>query len=61
VRVEATDGFRCACGALASEVDHVVPREIGGRDDPANLRSLCERCHAERHGRSLRSSSLGFR
>jgi HNH endonuclease len=30
------------CGALAVEVDHVVERERGGRDDAENLRSLCE-------------------
>ena len=38
------------CGALASEVDHVLPRERGGRDVLENLRSLCADCHAERHG-----------
>ena len=45
--------FLCVeCGALASEVDHVLPRERGGRDVLENLRSLCSRCHAERHGRT---------
>jgi 5-methylcytosine-specific restriction endonuclease McrA len=43
------DHFRCPCGAVAVEVDHVLPREVGGRDDPDNLRSLCSRCHGERH------------
>jgi 5-methylcytosine-specific restriction protein A len=48
------DRFCCVeCGALASQVDYVVPREHGGRDDLANLRSLCSRCHAERHGHIL--------
>jgi hypothetical protein len=41
------------CGALAVEVDHVVERERGGRDDAENLRSLCESRHAERHGRKV--------
>ena len=46
------DGFRCPCGAVAVEVDHVVPRELGGADVPGNLRSLCADCHAARHGRA---------
>jgi len=46
------DGWRCiVCGAMASQVDHVVPRELGGRDERGNLRSICDRCHDERHGR----------
>lgn len=36
----------CArCGALATEVDHVVPRRAGGPDHPSNLQALCRRCH----------------
>jgi 5-methylcytosine-specific restriction endonuclease McrA len=35
----------CAvCGARATEVDHVVPRSLGGRDRD-NLQSLCQACH----------------
>src|SRR5690606_3209613 len=31
---------------LATEVDHIAPLEIGGEPfDPANLQSLCFRCH----------------
>jgi HNH endonuclease len=46
------DHGRCVeCGALAVEVDHVLPRERGGRDVLENLRSLCADCHDERHGR----------
>lgn len=42
--------FLCArCGRSPPRVDHVVPCELGGRDVPANLRSLCSRCHAELH------------
>ena len=35
LQVLQRDGFRCACGALASEVDHVLTRELGGGDEPA--------------------------
>ncbi|HET8863003.1 MAG TPA: hypothetical protein VFM94_07120 [Solirubrobacterales bacterium] len=34
------DRFLCVeCGSVAAEVDHVLPREIGGRDELRNLRS----------------------
>ena len=26
-------------------VDHITPKSRGGTDDPANLRTLCKRCH----------------
>ena len=45
------DGFRCKiCGATASDgvklhVDHIVPVSKGGRTEPGNLRTLCERCN----------------
>lgn len=51
------DGHRCVlCGAPATEVDHVRPRVAGGTDHPANLRSLCHRCHARRTGRQGRGA-----
>ena len=31
------------------DVHHLVPRKQGGRDDPANLITLCDGCHAVRH------------
>lgn len=39
------------CGAPATEVDHVIPRDAGGSDEPANLRALCHDCHASETGR----------
>jgi 5-methylcytosine-specific restriction endonuclease McrA len=54
LQVLRRDRFICVeCGALAVEVDHLVERERGGRDDAENLRSLRESCHAERHGRKV--------
>ena len=43
--------FRCElCGISAEhkalEVDHIVPRNLGGSDDETNLQSLCYSCHA---------------
>ncbi len=43
----AVDPLCSACGAPASEVDHIVPLAAGGAElDPANLQPLCRRCHA---------------
>lgn len=42
----ARDGHRCVkCGAPANEVDHVVNRAAGGRDELANAQTLCTPCH----------------
>jgi len=36
------------CGARGVDVDHVIPRERGGRDVDANLETLCKACHASK-------------
>lgn len=39
----------CAtCGATATDVDHVVPRSVGGSDDEENLQGLCKACHSRK-------------
>ena len=48
--------FRCElCGVLADvralEVDHILPRNRGGTDDPDNLQALCYRCNAMKRDR----------
>jgi hypothetical protein len=44
----------CAyCGASATGVDHVVPKQAGGTDDPGNLVSCCLRCNGHKASRSL--------
>ena len=52
--VLARDNRRCKqCGEICSDgeadVHHLVPRAAGGMDDPANLITLCDGCHAARH------------
>jgi len=52
--VLARDNRRCKeCGEPCSEgeadVHHLVPRAAGGMDEPANLITLCDGCHAARH------------
>lgn len=39
------------CGALATEVDHIIAKRDGGTDDHVNLRSLCKPCHSRRTAR----------
>lgn len=48
------DDHRCRecgeiCGKGDADVHHLVPRAAGGVDDPANLITLCDGCHAARH------------
>ena len=57
------DGGRCSCcGADLSprpgwlvEVHHVVPRRLGGSEDPRNLKTLCSDCHRPRTELLMRS------
>lgn len=47
---------RCeACGVSgeerALEVDHILPRNRGGADDPSNLQALCYLCNAQKRDR----------
>lgn len=44
------DGHKCLrCGAVDDlTVDHIFPRSIGGRHEPANLRTLCRPCNSAR-------------
>ena len=46
-------GLRCElCGVTADEraieVDHILPRKHGGRDDLTNLQALCFKCNANK-------------
>lgn len=51
--VMARDAHRCQlrlppCTITATEVDHILPRSVGGTDDLDNLRAVCHRCHVAR-------------
>ena len=48
------DSFKCVeCGTVARSADidvhHLLPRSAGGTDDPSNLVTLCDGCHAAHH------------
>ena len=55
--VMARDARRCqlriegVCTIVAEEVDHILPRGLGGGDNLENLRAVCKRCHL---GRGMR-------
>ena len=34
--------------AAATRLDHIVPLECGGKDEPSNWQGLCEPCHDEK-------------
>ncbi len=44
-QVLARDEYRCHCGQLATEVDHIIPVRDGGTDVPSNLRATCTACN----------------
>ena len=47
--LRASDGVCGLCGSQgACEVDHIVPRHMGGSDDPGNLMAVCRQCHARK-------------
>jgi len=52
--VLARDSHTCrecgsACSRGEADVHHLIPRAAGGADDPANLITLCDGCHAAHH------------
>lgn len=52
------DRFKCQyCGAQIQDtelhVDHVIPRKLGGTDDPFNLVTACTACNLGKGSRSM--------
>lgn len=57
-KVLLRDHFRCQeCNYFKHlEVHHIIPRSKCGSDDLTNLVTLCQRCHAKKHGRGFREN-----
>lgn len=55
------DHFRCQeCNYYKHlEVHHIIPKSKGGKDNPENLITLCQRCHAKKHGFASRTNRRG--
>ena len=46
------DGCCQMCGTEERlSVDHIVPRTLGGDDNPSNLQTLCSSCNSSKGGR----------
>ena len=48
------DNYKCVecgtpSGATEADVHHLLPRSAGGTDEPSNLVTLCDGCHAAHH------------
>jgi ATP-dependent DNA helicase RecQ len=48
------DNYKCVecgtpCRSAEADVHHLLPRSAGGPDEPSNLITLCDGCHAARH------------
>ncbi|WP_245321406.1 RecQ family ATP-dependent DNA helicase [Bradyrhizobium sp. NAS96.2] len=50
------DNFKCVecekpCDRGEADIHHLLPRSAGGSDEPSNLITLCDGCHAAHHPR----------
>jgi len=59
------DKHRCvtcgeACNRGEADVHHLMPRSLGGSDEPANLVTLCDGCHGAHHPNLQASLSRRF-
>jgi len=48
------DNYKCRecgkwCRSGEADVHHLLPRSAGGPDEPSNLVTLCDGCHAAHH------------
>jgi 5-methylcytosine-specific restriction endonuclease McrA len=60
--VFARDGHRCQyCGAIAENIDHVIPRSKGGPHAWDNVVAACRPCNTAKRDRMLEDSGMKLR
>ena len=60
--VFARDGHRCQyCGAVAENIDHVIPRSRGGAHAWDNVVASCRPCNARKRDHLLEDTSMRLR
>ncbi len=60
--VFARDGHRCQyCGAVAENIDHVIPRSRGGLHAWDNVVASCRPCNARKRDHLLEDSGMKLR
>ena len=47
--------------AASTEVDHVIPKVLGGTDQMSNLQGICWQCHADKTANENRTRGGGGR
>ena len=58
-RILARDNYTCTlCKKQGVEVDHIVPKCLGGTDADHNLRTLCEKCHKLKTKKDVKTLSI---
>ena len=53
IRVKIINRDQCCqiCGTESKlTVDHIIPRRLGGTDEPSNLQTLCVSCNSRKGG-----------
>ena len=51
-QILARDCYTCNyCGGVATEVDHIIPRVLGGDDNEDNLTAACMPCNRSKGAR----------
>ena len=58
-RILVRDQNTCQrCGQPGNTVDHIIPRKLGGGDEPSNLECLCATCNYSKGGRFFDSPPI---
>ncbi|MEO0033539.1 MAG: Klebsiella phage phiKO2 [Pseudomonadota bacterium] len=66
-RILKRDKYLCqACrrgsiAAMATDVDHIRPRHLGGGEDDGNLQALCGPCHRAKTSAEAKAAAAGRR